>query len=204
MRTLFIAVSALLCAIAVRAEVVVLTDATFESSISNGQHWFVKTYAPWCGHWYVMLPTPHACTYAHSMQCVGTCLGCAHGIHAPAFAGRCEAVLPRARVHFQPRCIPACVLSLTPALSSICLLALCSKRLAPTWEELGEVVASGPLGTDKHVRIAPTQCQAGSHHSREWRLSLLTSLVCEHEEEHDMMPLLEGTGDECTRVWSMS
>lgn len=28
----------------------VLDDSTFESSVGNGDIWFVKFYAPWCGH----------------------------------------------------------------------------------------------------------------------------------------------------------
>ena len=41
----------------VRGEVVNLTKDTYASSLADGNSWFVKYYAPWCGHCKKLAPT---------------------------------------------------------------------------------------------------------------------------------------------------
>src|SRR5690348_4195413 len=41
------------------ADVVELNDGNFESEFSTGSNWFVKFYAPWCGHCKTLKPIFH-------------------------------------------------------------------------------------------------------------------------------------------------
>jgi len=59
LNSIFLALSVLIC---VRSEVIELTDSNFEhlTQASTGQttgKWFIKFYAPWCGHCTNLIPT---------------------------------------------------------------------------------------------------------------------------------------------------
>eukprot|EP00245_Coleochaete_scutata_P006375 TRINITY_DN20800_c0_g1_i1.p1 TRINITY_DN20800_c0_g1~~TRINITY_DN20800_c0_g1_i1.p1 ORF type:complete len:141 (-),score=31.69 TRINITY_DN20800_c0_g1_i1:317-739(-) len=41
----------------VSAEPVKLTDKTFETEVNDGKVWFIKFFAPWCGHCKRLVPT---------------------------------------------------------------------------------------------------------------------------------------------------
>ena len=53
----FLALAFALLAAGCGASVINLTKENYDDSIANGQTWFVKYYAPWCGHCKKLAPT---------------------------------------------------------------------------------------------------------------------------------------------------
>jgi len=53
----FLALAFALLAAVCGASVINLTKENYDDSIANGQTWFVKYYAPWCGHCKKLAPT---------------------------------------------------------------------------------------------------------------------------------------------------
>ena len=59
-------------------EVINLTEENFASSLSNGETWFVKYYAPWCGHCKKLAPTWHELSEAAKVQLADAKVNIAH------------------------------------------------------------------------------------------------------------------------------